>query len=241
MPVKVPAAACSTARPARHRASEADLIDLARRDQLQRVVMRERERAEQALRQAGAVSIAVWKRSPTRDGLRGGFENDGIARHQRRDDRIHRRQIRIIPGRDSEHDAGRIAPDIALEAVFRGRHDRRQRLFGDADHVAGAFLETAELAAGIFDRPAHLPGQFRRDLGAHRQHGIDRGGAELARVRRPARAPIPLAPCGRRRRRSQCQRPKPPACARLRARRRAKHKQCQPSVPFKSRASIPSR
>ena len=115
--------------------------------------------------------------------LRGVLEDHGIAGHQRGHHRIDRRQIGIIPRRDGEHDADRLARDVAPEALLRLRHDRRQRALGQRDHGARAFLEPAELVAAVAHRPAHLPGELGADLGAHRQHRVDRLGEDLPALR----------------------------------------------------------
>ena len=106
----------------RDRAGEADLIDRAGGDQLRRVVMRQRQRAEQAFRQAGFVH-RLLEAVADQQRLRGVLQEHGVAGHQRRHDRIDRRQIRIVPRRDGEHDADRLARDVALEAGLRLRND----------------------------------------------------------------------------------------------------------------------
>ncbi|MNQ81273.1 hypothetical protein D3C85_962860 [compost metagenome] len=122
-------------------------------------------------------------------GLRGVLENHAVARHQRRDDRVHRREVRIVPRRDHQHRAHRLALDQAAETCDGFRLHRRQCLRGDGDHVARALFKTAQLAGAIAHRSAHLPSQLRHDLVAHRQHRVDRrtaqGGAFLERSALP--------------------------------------------------------
>ena len=72
------------------------------------------------------------------------------------------------------HDAERLARDVAAEAGLLRRVVGLERLLGDRHHGADALLDAALLAA-IADRPAHLPGELRRDLVVHREQRVEKG------------------------------------------------------------------
>ncbi|MNY03360.1 hypothetical protein D3C86_1359730 [compost metagenome] len=111
-------------------------------------------------------------------GLRCMFEDHTVAGHQRRDDCVHRGQVRVIPRSDHQHRAQRLAFDIALETRLGLRLYSGQGLWCDGDHVPGAFGKTAQFAGAVTHRAAHLPGQLRHDVGLHRQHCVHRGSAK---------------------------------------------------------------
>src|SRR3712207_1132128 len=92
------------------------------------------------------------------------FQEDGVAGDERRDHRVYGRQIRIIPGRNDEHNSERLAADQTLKAVLGPDIEIGERLGRDLDHVPGAFLEAAHLAWREADRASHLPGQLECDL-----------------------------------------------------------------------------
>ena len=91
------------------------------------------------------------------------LEEHRVAGQQCGDDRVHRREPGIVPRRQHEDDAERLAPDETMEvpALFdldvgkRGRRDLR--------HVCPALLKAAtQLERGVRDGASHL----RRDLRA---------------------------------------------------------------------------
>ena len=92
------------------------------------------------------------------------LEHDGVAGDQRRDDGVDRGQERVVPGRDDEDEAERLAGEDAAEAVAVLDHLRRQRALGDPGHVGGALAHAAHLAA-VADRAAHLPGELGDEVG----------------------------------------------------------------------------
>jgi hypothetical protein len=79
--------------------------------------------------------------------LRRMLEDYRIARHQRRHDAVHRREVWVIPGRDDECDAERHFADEPSRARLVADLDIRERLLRDLDHVAGALLESVHLAS----------------------------------------------------------------------------------------------
>ena len=109
------------------------------------------------------------------------LQHHGIARDQRRHDRIDGRQVGIVPGSDDKHDTQRRALDHAPEArLWIRRQHRLQRILGNRHHVAHAFLEAPELAAET-DRPPHLHRKFGNDLLVEREHRVEK----LERKRTP--------------------------------------------------------
>jgi hypothetical protein len=92
--------------------------------------------------------------------LRGMFQDHRIACHQRRGNGVDRGHVGVVPWCNHHHHAMRNALDLSLERVAVLDFDRCQRAFGNARHVAHAFVEAAILAA-ITHRPAHLVRQLR--------------------------------------------------------------------------------
>ena len=138
------------------------MIDTARRDQFLGRAVIEVQRGEQMLRQANPVHRRL-KTFADQKGLGGVLQNHGIACQQRRNDGVDGREIRVVPRRNHQHDPHRHALDHAVEAGPLGGHRRRQRLVGEFDQPAEAFLETAQLAA-VAHRPAHLHRELGNDL-----------------------------------------------------------------------------
>jgi len=107
-------------------------------------------------------------------GLRRMLEDHRVPGHERRHNRVHRRQIGIVPGRDDEDDADRIAPDESVKAGFLADIEVLQRLGRDLDHIARPLLEAAHLAGRLRERPAHLPADLLGDLRLSGDEGVDR-------------------------------------------------------------------
>ena len=147
------------------------MIDRACAKNTSRVLVSEDQIPEQPLRQPDLIECLL-ETLAREDGLRCCFQDDGVAGNQRGHDRVDGRQVRIIPGRNDEHQPERIALDIALETGFRLGNDRGQRLLGDVGHVRHAFSERIEFAA-ISHGAAHLQRQLARDLRVHGAHGIE--------------------------------------------------------------------
>jgi hypothetical protein len=124
------------------------------------------------------------------------LEHHRVAGDQRRNHRVDRCHVGVVPGRDDEDHTMRLAHDPALELCRVLDLDRRQRPRGNLGHVVAALVDAAELAA-VAHRPAHHPGQFRHDFVAHlvetRDTGLDQcdtlfqrpSGPVLLRLARP--------------------------------------------------------
>ncbi|MNT03961.1 hypothetical protein D3C72_1385220 [compost metagenome] len=110
--------------------------------------------------------------------LRGMLEDDGISRHQRRDDRVDRRQVRVIPRGDHQHSAQWLTFDQPSKPVDGRGFVRRQCVRCNGDHMPCTLLETAQFASAEAHRATHLPGQFRDDFSFHGQHRVHRSAAK---------------------------------------------------------------
>ena len=161
--------------PAGDGAGEVAVIDEAGAENAARLVVAEIQVLEQALRQAGPVhrhleALAGQHR------LRRVLEQHRIAGHQRRHDGVDGGEIGIVPGRDDEHEADRLALDHAAEArLLVVGWDRLQALLRNRDHVARPLLDPAELAA-VAHRAAHLLGDLGHHLLVHGEQRIEEGG-----------------------------------------------------------------
>jgi hypothetical protein len=113
--------------------------------------------------------------------LRRHLEDHAVAREERRHHRVHRSEPRIVPGRDNEHDAERLAADETPKAGFGLDLDIGEGALSRFTHMQSTFVEPAlELARALADRAAHLPaelgGQFVGMLDAPLRHALaDRG------------------------------------------------------------------
>ena len=156
--------------PAGRRAGEADLVDEAGADDAVGDLMRHVHELEHVLPEPG---LGEGGREMFRDQRRLArmLHDDGVAGEDRRQHGVERRHIGIVPGRQVEADAERLAADIPLEILLRPDIDVGEGGGRDVDHVARALLEAAHLAMAVADRPAHLPGEQFGDtvlLGDHR-------------------------------------------------------------------------
>ena len=164
------------ARP--HRTGEADHVGLAPGNDGRCLAMAQNQMLEQAFGQSGPVKRRL-ETLGHQQRLAGVLEHRGITGHQRRYDRVDRGQIGVVPRGDGKDHPQRFAPDMAGKAAHGRRHDIGQRSLGRFDHIGGAFFKSAQLAGAEFNRPAHLPGQFRHDLVTHLQHGRHRLAAQF--------------------------------------------------------------
>ena len=117
---KVPAAARSMRRPPSTEPVKLMWSIWPERDQLFGVGMA-RERGSGTARPAARRACAASaKRSPTSSVCARVLEDHRVAGHQRRDDRVDRGEVRVVPRRDHHHDAQRLARDEAGEARLVG-------------------------------------------------------------------------------------------------------------------------
>ena len=178
-----------------HRAGEAHEVDLAAVDDaggrvVAEVQVLEHARGQPARGKRLGHALGAQRR------LRRVLQDDGVAGHQRGHDAVHRRQIRVVPGRNHERHAKRDAANEPREPGLFAHLHVGQRLIGHGDHVAGALFEPAHLVRRVADRPAHLPGELGGDLvpsGNERVDGPAQGGRAL-RDRNPA--PLRLGSSG---------------------------------------------
>src|SRR5947207_7250424 len=103
---------------------------MAARNDLRRLLMRQNEILEDILRQARRLE-GLGETLADQDRLRRMLEDDSISRHQRRDNRIDRGEIGIVPRRDGENDAQRLTLDITQETFLGFGPDVGARTLGD--------------------------------------------------------------------------------------------------------------
>ena len=120
--------------------------------------MIEKEVLEHIVRDSGSVK-GLCHPLADQKGLRGMLENDRIPRDQCRCHRVDRGHIRIVPGRDHEHDSLRFAHDLAPKSRTVLDQDWGECFRRNCSHMARAFVESAKFAA-IADRAPHLMRQF---------------------------------------------------------------------------------
>ena len=113
----MPAAARSIALPPATEPVKLTWSTLPERDQLLGLLVAEHEILEEALRQPGFVGGRLEALADEQR-LRGMLQEHGVAGHQRRKDRVAGGEIGIVPRRDDEHDADRLALHVAAEAGF---------------------------------------------------------------------------------------------------------------------------
>ena len=145
------------------RAGERDEVDQRRGDHSRRLVMGAVHELEHALRQSGVLERLGEALRAQRRLIRV-LQHHGVAGHERGHHRVHRGEIGVVPRRQHQHHAERLAADEAAEAVLRPGIEVRQCLRCDRHHVARTLLEAAHLAGRLADRPAHLPGDLLGDL-----------------------------------------------------------------------------
>ena len=180
---------------ARDRAGERDVVDLPRADERGGRVVVERHRRHQAGRHVGAREgvgevAAAERRQP------GVLDQHGVAREQRRHDHVDGDQERIVPGRDVEHDAQRLAADEPVESRLGREGLVGERRLRQPAHRLGAVDHRVDLVPRLLEGLPHLPGDVDRDL---IRHGPERGhhlphGLHAPGHRHPA--PLPLGRAG---------------------------------------------
>jgi hypothetical protein len=117
------------------------------------------------------------------------LQHHRVPGQQRRHNRIYGAQVGVVPRRDNQHRAERIASDELLKAIGPVHGDIRQLVGGDRDHVPRPLLEaTPDLVAAVAHRPAHLVGQLDRDVvggGLHLDHHPLADGLPIGESDRP--------------------------------------------------------
>ena len=174
--------------PALHRAGEADEVDPRVSDHPAHVVVGGVHVAEDACGQARLLG-GLGQALRAQRGLIRVLEQH-VPGHKAGTG-VHGGQVGVVPGAEHQHRAPGLAPDEALEAVLGLRDHVRQRGLREADHVARALLEAADLAGPEADGAPHLPGELFSVLVCPGDEGIDHGGDArdpLGERRRGARA-----------------------------------------------------
>src|SRR5262245_7996429 len=100
-------------------------------------------------------------------------EQDRIAGEQGRDDRVHCREIRIVPGSDGEHDPHGVTTNESPKTLLFARAYVTENLGRDRDHVSRTLFEAADLTGALGDRTPHLPRDLLRNRIAMRDEGVD--------------------------------------------------------------------
>ena len=193
--MKRPAAACSTAAPPATEPVKATWSTPSAPDHLGGRRLRHVHGLEEPVRQPGGLRCLFHPLGAERRLVRV-LEDDRVAGHQRRHDSVDGGEVGIVPGRDHEHDAERLAADEAAEARLRLRLEIGERPRRGGDHVARPLLEAAHLARRVADRAAHLPGDLGRDLVPSCDERVDEGAHQRRALLDGAPAPSGLCPAG---------------------------------------------
>ena len=174
-----------------NRAGEGDVADVLVRDETCCRLVAHVQELQQAVRQAGLARRGGEPLGAERRLLRV-LQEHRVARHQRRHDGVDRRQVGIVPRRDDEHDADRIAANEAREPGLGADVDIGERLRCQRDHPARTLLEAAHFARRVADRAAHLPGEFLRDRVTIGNERVDERGHQARALGERASAPVAL-------------------------------------------------
>ena len=94
------------------------------------------------------------------------FEKHCVTGNQGGNDRVHRRHVGIVPGRDNQHSAVRFALNVAMKGGAVFNLDGGKSFFRQIGHHPGTLIHAAELAA-VAHGPPHLPRQFFHDVVVH--------------------------------------------------------------------------
>src|SRR5213076_1045751 len=136
------------------RAGEGDEADAGVGDDARRRLVIDVEELEHAIRQAGGCeSLAVALGDEGR--MLRHLQDHRVAGEERRHDGVHRGEPGVVPRREDQPHAERLAPDEALEARFFFNRKISESLFGDTAHVLDALMKAAaDLAGALRDRAA---------------------------------------------------------------------------------------
>ena len=119
------------------------------------------------------------------------FEKHRVTGNQGRNDRVHCRHVGVIPGRNHQHGAMRLAPNVAVKGGTVFDLDGSQPFFRQIGHHPGTLVHAPELAA-IAHGPPHLPGQFFHDVVIHVTQPGDAVANPLNPVRKRQGGPVRL-------------------------------------------------
>ena len=155
--------------------------------------VRQKQDLEYTGRQAGS-SKGCLKQFGYLRGLRGMFEQHGIARHQCRHNGVYRGKERVVPRCHYQHVAQRLAAQKAFKAGLGGGHYIGERFVGNGQHMARTLFQAAYFAGRLADGAAHAGGDGAGDVVAVRHQPID-GGGHLGFAFGQGRLP-PTALCG---------------------------------------------
>ena len=139
------AAARCTAVPPATDPVNATAVDAAVADEPLRVRMGQMQHLKDSRRQT-RVREALGEALRGEGSLGGMFEQNRVARHDRRHDAVDGDQKGIVPGRDREHHAVRLAADETAQAGRLTAIDVRKGIGGGTDHVTGSLYGAAHLA-----------------------------------------------------------------------------------------------
>ena len=143
---------------------------------------------EHAVRQTCFLQ-ALGEALGTQRRLRRMLQDDGVARHQRRHDAVHRDEIRVVPGRDVNTTPSGSRRTKRWKFSFGPASRSRERLRRNRDHVPRALERAAHLVRRVADRPAHLPRELLGDLVALASNCVAERGRGLRRARERHGAP----------------------------------------------------
>jgi hypothetical protein len=121
------------------------------------------------------------------------FEDDRVARDQGGDDRIHGREVWVVPGREHEHDAEWLAPNETRKTRLRPHIDVSERIGPDGSHMGRAFDHAVHLGRAVPDGAAHLTGELPRDVVTFGREALGESPSELAALRHGHAAPLGLS------------------------------------------------
>ena len=101
------------------------------------------------------------------------FQYDGVSRGESGHDGVHRREVRIVPRSEHEHDAERVALYESFKAWLRFERDGCESLRRESQHLPGPFFESADLSGRIGDGATHLMCELTRERITLGDEGID--------------------------------------------------------------------
>ena len=116
------------------------------------------------------------------------LEHHRVPREDGRHDHVDGGEERVVPRRQVEDDAERLAHDAAL-AAFLVENDVRERGLGGAGQVAGALGHPGDLVAGLPQGLAHHAGDVGGDALAGGLQGVHRAQAERGAIGHRAPGP----------------------------------------------------